>query len=33
MTGRTRRLELTGPVEMTRWPEYGPLRVPLRVIV
>lgn len=33
MTGRTRRLELTGPVEMTRWPEYGPLCVPLRVIV
>jgi cytochrome P450 len=28
---KTRRLVLTGPVEMTRWPEYGPLRVPLRV--
>ncbi|MCB1395728.1 MAG: cytochrome P450 [Rhodobacteraceae bacterium] len=28
---RTRRLELAGNVEMTRWPEYGPLAVPLRV--
>ena len=28
---RTSRLELTGEVEMTRWPEYGPLTVPLRV--
>lgn len=28
---KTRRLDLTGPVEMTRWPEYGPLTVPLRV--
>lgn len=30
---RTRRLTLTGPVQMTRWPEYGPLAVPLRVTV
>ncbi|MCB1409920.1 MAG: cytochrome P450, partial [Rhodobacteraceae bacterium] len=28
---KTRRLALTGPLEMTRWPEYGPLTVPLRV--
>jgi cytochrome P450 len=28
---KTRRLTLSGPVEMTRWPEYGPLAVPLRV--
>ena len=28
---RTRRLALAGPVEMTRWPEYGPLAVPLTV--
>lgn len=28
---RTRRLHLAGAVEMTRWPEYGPLGVPLRV--
>jgi len=28
----TRRLSLTGPVEMTRWPEYGPLSVPLAVV-
>jgi len=30
---RTRRLDLAGAVEMTRWPEYGPLAVPLRVEV
>lgn len=30
---RTRRLHLAGAVEMTRWPEYGPLAVPLRVEV
>jgi cytochrome P450 len=29
LTQKTRRLTLTGPVEMTRWPEYGPLAVPL----
>ena len=33
ITARTRRLTLTGPVEMTRWPEYGPLAVPLAVAV
>lgn len=31
IAARTVRLELAGPVEMTRWPEYGPLSVPLRV--
>ena len=25
------RIELAGEVEMTRWPEYGPLRVPVRL--
>lgn len=29
LTQKTRRLHLTGPIEMTRWPEYGPLAVPL----
>jgi cytochrome P450 len=28
---RTKRLELVGEIEMTRWPEYGPLAVPLRL--
>lgn len=32
ITAKTRRLTLTGPVEMTRWPEYGPLAVPLAVV-
>jgi cytochrome P450 len=27
----TTRFELTGPVEMTRWPEFGPESVPLRL--
>ncbi len=30
LTQKTARLELTGEIEMTRWPEYGPLSVPLR---
>ncbi|HPD91267.1 MAG: cytochrome P450 [Rhodobacter sp.] len=29
---KSRRLVLNGPLEMTRWPEYGPLTVPLRVL-
>ena len=29
LTQKTRRLALTGAIEMTRWPEYGPLAVPL----
>lgn len=32
LVARTERLELAGPIEMTRWPEYGPLAVPLRAI-
>lgn len=28
---KTRRLTLAGDIEMTRWPEYGPLSVPLRL--
>lgn len=28
---KTRRLTLTGEVQMTRWPEYGPLAVPLKI--
>ena len=31
ITAKTRRLTLSSPVEMTRWPEYGPLVVPLAV--
>lgn len=27
---RTKGFEVTGEIEMTRWPEYGPLTVPLR---
>ncbi len=29
LVAKTARLNLTGPLEMTRWPEYGPLAVPL----
>lgn len=29
LTAKTRILRLTGDLEMTRWPEYGPLAVPL----
>lgn len=32
IVAKSRRLDLTGPLEMTRWPEYGPLAVPLAVI-
>lgn len=32
IVAKTRRLDLAGPVEMTRWPEYGPLAVPLRAV-
>lgn len=32
LTGKTERLELRGEVEMTRWPEYGPLRAEFRVL-
>jgi cytochrome P450 len=28
---RTRRLTITGPMEMTTWPEYGPLVVPVAI--
>jgi cytochrome P450 len=31
LLGATTRFELTGPVEMTRWPEFGPESVPLRL--
>lgn len=31
LTAKTRDLTLTGDIEMTRWPEYGPLSVPLKV--
>jgi cytochrome P450 len=27
---RTKGFEIVGDIEMTRWPEYGPLTVPLR---
>jgi hypothetical protein len=26
---RTRRITITGPMQMTSWPEYGPLTVPV----
>jgi hypothetical protein len=29
LLARTARFELAGPVEMTRWPEFGPESVPL----
>lgn len=29
LIARTSRIELDGEIEMTRWPEYGPLRVPV----
>lgn len=32
LTEKAGRLELQGEVEMTRWPEYGPLRAEFRVI-
>jgi cytochrome P450 len=28
--GRTKGFEIAGDIEMTRWPEYGPLTVPMR---
>ena len=31
LTSKTGKLTLTGDIEMTRWPEYGPLSVPLSV--
>ncbi|MFV0386571.1 hypothetical protein [Paracoccus sp. (in: a-proteobacteria)] len=31
LTPNCERLTITGPLEMTRWPEYGPLSVPLSV--
>ena len=31
LAAKTRDLTLTGDIEMTRWPEYGPLSVPLKV--
>ncbi|MFV0245169.1 MAG: cytochrome P450 [Qingshengfaniella sp.] len=31
LTAKTTVLELAGDLEMTRWPEYGPLKVPLRL--
>jgi len=31
LLGATTSFELTGPVEMTRWPEFGPESVPLRL--
>ena len=31
IAAKTRRLTLSGPIEMTRWPEYGPLSVPLTI--
>lgn len=31
IVNRTRRIEITGPMTMTNWPEYGPLSVPIRV--
>ena len=31
LTARTDRLEALGAPEMTRWPEYGPLSLPLRL--
>jgi cytochrome P450 len=30
LLARTRRFELAGEVELARWPEYGPRRLPLR---
>lgn len=32
LTAKTVRLELTREIEMTRWPEYGPLRAEVRAI-
>lgn len=31
LVARTTAISLVGPIEMTRWPEYGPLRVPVRL--
>lgn len=31
IVAKSRRLTLAGPIEMTRWPEYGPLTVPLQI--
>jgi cytochrome P450 len=29
---RTRRIEITGEITMTNWPEYGPLAVPIKIV-
>ena len=29
---RTKHIEVDGPVVMTKWPEYGPLEVPVRLV-
>lgn len=29
---RTKRIEITGEMTMTNWPEYGPLSVPIRIV-
>lgn len=29
---RTQRVEITGEMTMTNWPEYGPLAVPIRIV-
>ena len=31
IVNRTRRITITGPMEMTTWPEYGPLVVPISI--
>lgn len=31
IVNRARRIEITGPMTMTNWPEYGPLAVPVRM--
>ena len=31
IVNRTRRIEITGPMTMTSWPEYGPLSVPVTI--
>jgi cytochrome P450 len=32
IVNRTQSLEITGDIQMTRWPEYGPLAVPVAIV-
>ena len=31
LLGGTRNIELSGPIAWTRWPEYGPVSVPVKL--